>query len=322
MKSSNWFTLSIFIYGLTWITMLALMAFVGELGGKTVSSPTASVQWPQALAINLLLLTLFGVQHSIMARQFFKRLMARAVPDFAYRIVFIMASMCALGLVIHSWQPIDTVLWQFEWRPLKLVLLTCFSLGALMIIYATVEIDHFHFFGVKQCFYASAGEAYREPEFRANGLYGIVRHPIHLGMLMLLWSAPTMTAGRLLFAAGMTTYVLIGLRLEERDLAKELGSLYSDYIARMPMLLPGLRPSFQNESETVDNGIFWGIDVPQISLRSGAVRLGLLFAVAMASAVFLEPFYGYGNDRPVVSPSPADRPTLVWTKSLRGSWNE
>jgi len=307
MKTSNWIALSIFIYGLTWMALLAFVAFVGELGDKTVSMPPASLQWPYALSINLLLLAVFGVQHSVMARPSFKRLMARAVPDFANRSVFILASVCALALLIHGWQPLDAMLWQVEWRPLKLALLTSFVVGALMILWATVEIDHFHFFGVKQCLDASTGKPRGEPEFHANGLYGLVRHPIHLGMLMLLWSAPSMTAGRLLFASGMTVYLVIGLRLEQRDLVKTLGQVYCDYVARIPILLPSLRSRLRNDSGTVDNGIFWGLNVPRISLPSGAARLGLLLALAMTSAVVLEPFYGHDDEWSLVSSSAGDR---------------
>ena len=288
MKKRSWLGFSIVAYAATWISLLALVAFVGELGGKTVSVPPSTGHWLQALGINLALLALFGFQHSLMARPFFKRLMSRAVPEFANRSVFILASACTLALVIIAWQPLDATLWQVGWRPLKLALLSTFFLGALMILWATVEIDHFHFFGIKQSWRAALGKPAAEPEFRARGLYGMVRHPIHLGMLMLLWSAPTMTAGRLLFATGMTAYVLIGLRLEERDLLKALGRVYGDYMARIPMLLPGLRRSRRDDD---DDGIFWGIDTPRIPLPPGTGLVCTLLTVAMTSSIVLEPSY-------------------------------
>jgi len=265
MKPKTWLTESIYIYLAFWLAFALFAMFVGDFGaGKTVSAPPTSLPWSLAFGIDILLMALFGVQHSVMARPAFKRRMAHLVPEYAVRSVFILASIIVLMIVIFAWQPLDAPLWNIEWRPVRLALLATFILGGALIFWATVAIDHFHFFGIRQCLRAVLDQPQREPEFQVAALYGWVRHPIHLGMLMMLWSAPTMTAGRLLFASGMTVYILIGLSYEERDLHAQLGAAYKRYRARVPMLLPKTPGTANDPQDVPANGSFWGVDVPRL----------------------------------------------------------
>jgi len=303
MQPAKYLAQSIMIYLLSWVCLFVFMLFVGDLGGsKSVSNPQSAITWPAALLINVELMLAFGAQHSIMARPWFKRAMGRFVPQFAERSLFVFASLIALLFVMFAWQPLGFVIWNIEWRPLELAVLTGFCAGGILIVWATLEIDHLLFFGVKQCFRAATGRAQRDPPFRARGLYGLVRHPIHLGMLLVLWSAPTMTAGRLLFAGFMTGYLIIGLRLEERDLARALGTIYYRYRERIPMLVPfRRRRHFDRPDATApDQGVFWGVAVPDPAPVLRLLAIALFVGASATAASIIAPLRLH-PDHPIAS---------------------
>jgi len=316
MQPAKYLAQSIMIYLLSWVCLFVFMLFVGDLGGgKSVSNPQSPIGWPAALLINVALILGFGAQHSIMARPRFKRAIGRWFPEFAERSLFVFASLVALLGVMFAWQPLDLVIWDVESKLVERAVLTAFCAGGILIVWATLEIDHLLFFGVKQCFRAATGRAQRDPPFRARGLYGVVRHPIHLGMLLVLWSAPTMTAGRLLFAGFMTGYLAIGLRLEERDLARALGAVYDRYRQRIPMLVPFRRRRHGDRiaAPAADHGVFWGLAVPDPAPTLRAMAIALFVGASATAAGIIAPLR-FHPGHPVASvetgtdPAPATAP--------------
>jgi len=205
--------------------------------GISDGSPAAA-----AIAINTALLGLFAVQHSVMARPWFKRWWTRFVPQPVERSTFVLLASLALLLLFWQWRTLPAAVWHVEWPAARMVVWTLFWAGWGTVLAATFMIDHFELFGLRQVFTAWRGTAEKETGFRATLLYRLVRHPLMVGFLVAFWAAPTMTAGHLLFAAGTTGYILVALQLEERDLVATLGDRYRVYQRSVPMLVPGLRP--------------------------------------------------------------------------------
>ncbi len=242
----------IFIYGvLAYLAFLASFSYaVGFIGGdvvpKTIDSgappPTA-----EAVLINALLLGLFAVQHSIMARPGFKRRWTRWVPPPAERSNFVLIASLILGLMFWQWRPMPTVIWQIEHPAGAAVLRGLFAVGWLIVLYASFLIDHFDLFGLRQAYLHLRRREYHHPPFKTPTLYRMVRNPLMLGFLIAFWSTPVMTAGHLLFALLTTAYILVGINLEERDLARILGQDYSLYRRRTPMVLPFLKFGQRNK---------------------------------------------------------------------------
>ncbi len=223
--------------GLT--TLLYFIGFTGNLlVPKSVDSGT-STPLPDALAVNLMLLVVFALQHSVMARQGFKRWWTRVVPKAVERSTYLVATAAALAALMWLWVPIrEPLVWQAE-EPLTAALLwSLFGLGWVVLLVSTFLIDHFELFGLQQVFLRLRGRSMPEPRFRTPLLYRWVRHPIYFGVLLSLWSGPVMTAGRLLLALGFSTYVLIGIWFEERDLIGQFGEHYRRYRDEVGMLLP------------------------------------------------------------------------------------
>ena len=220
----------------------ALLYFIGFSADLLVPKSVdtgAIAPWPQALGVDLGLIALFGVQHSVMARQGFKRWWARIVPPVVERSTFVVATCGVLGLMFWLWLPIASpVVWRVEQGAGVALLWSGFGLGWLMAGVSTFLLNHFELFGLEQVVTRLTGRTPAAQRFRTPFLYRAVRHPLYLGMLLGFWSVPVMTAGRLLFAVGFSVYVLIGIAFEERDLVRQFGDRYRRYREQVGMLLP------------------------------------------------------------------------------------
>lgn len=236
--------LSAFAYGLVVYaaSFAALLYLVGFSGGFLVPTsvdhgPAAPL--PIALVADVLLLGLFGLQHSVMARPSFKRWWTRVVPQPVERSTYVLATSLVLALLFWQWRPVGVpIAWHVESPVGAGALWVVFGLGWVLVLLSTFQIDHLELFGLKQVMARLRGQALRHPRFQTPLLYRYVRHPLYLGVLLSLWSVPRMTAGHLLFSAGLTVYVLIGIRFEERDLVVQFGERYRRYRTQVGMLVP------------------------------------------------------------------------------------
>jgi methanethiol S-methyltransferase len=217
---------------------LYAIGFVEDVGvPRSLDGPSTTATLP-ALAADALLLALFAVQHSVMARPAFKRWWTRLVPREAERSTYVLLSGLALALVFWQWRPATAVVWRVD-PPAAAVLLRATSvLGWLVALASTFMISHLDLFGLRQVWLHARGVPYRPTGFTTRMLYRFLRHPIMLGFLLAFWATPKMTAGHLLFAVLTTGYILVGIQLEERDLLAELGERYATYRRDVPMLLP------------------------------------------------------------------------------------
>jgi protein-S-isoprenylcysteine O-methyltransferase Ste14 len=235
-----------FLYGLAAYTagLVALLYFIGFSGNLLVPKSVdlgGSASWGHAVLIDLLL-ALFGVQHSVMARQGFKRWWTRLVPPAVERSTYLLATCAALALMFWFWLPItEPVVWQVKHGPGVALLWSGFALGWLLVLVSSFQIDHFELFGLRQVFARLTRSELPDIRFCTPLLYRFVRHPLYTGLLLGLWCAPVMTAGRLLFAFGLSVYILIGIAFEERDLVRQFGGRYRSYRERVGMLFPRAR---------------------------------------------------------------------------------
>jgi len=219
--------------------LLYLIGFSGDvLVGKSVDrGPAATLV--EALCIDVLLLTLFAVQHSVMARAAFKRAWTRIVPRRVERSTYVLATSLVLALLFWQWRPIaEPVVWRVGNAGVAWLLWAMFWLGWLVALTSTFLINHFELFGLQQVFARLTGRGTAASELRTPFFYRYVRHPLYLGILLSLWSAPVMTAGHLLFSMGLSSYVFVGIWFEERDLVAQFGERYRRYRAEVGMLVP------------------------------------------------------------------------------------
>lgn len=238
---------TVFMYGLMCYlvclgTFLYAIGFIGGFGVPTTLDGKPVLPPLQAIAIDFGLLAVFAVQHSVMARPWFKRWWTRLVPPAAERSTYVLFSSVLMILMFVAWQPIGGVVWQAESTFARAAALNLYAFGWALLFFSTVLINHFDLFGVRQVWLYLRGQEYTHPKFSTPVLYKFVRHPLYVGWLMVFWAAPTMTAAHLLFAIMTTAYILVAIRWEEKDLADLHGEQYRRYRESVPMLVPSLEP--------------------------------------------------------------------------------
>jgi methanethiol S-methyltransferase len=226
-------------YGVFTLSFLYALGFVGNYVVPKSIDVGSHTNLSEAIVVNLLLLGLFAIQHSAMARPSFKRWMTKLLPAACQRSTYVLLSSLILLLLFWQWRPIPTPIWQIDGIAAWL-LIGLHWLGWVIVFASTYMIDHFDLFGLRQAIFALRGAEMPGQSFRTPLLYKIVRHPLMLGFLLAFWATPEMTAGHLLFALGNTVYILVGLQFEERDLIAEFGATYQEYRRRVPMLVPRL----------------------------------------------------------------------------------
>lgn len=247
---------SAFAYGVaSYLVFLAsflyAVGFVGNLVvPKTIDSGPAAAL-PLAFLVDTVLLLLFAVPHSVMARPAFKRWWTKFVPVPIERSTYVLVSSLLLGLLFWQWRPISAVVWNVDHPAARLVIHAVFWAGWCFVFVSTFLINHFDLFGLRQVALFAVGEKYISLQFNTSGFYRYIRHPIMTGFLLAFWAAPTMTVGHLLFAAATTGYILIALQFEERDLVGFHGDEYRAYRKQVGMLLP--LPKFLKSSDQALN---------------------------------------------------------------------
>jgi protein-S-isoprenylcysteine O-methyltransferase Ste14 len=227
-------------YGVFFVTLLYAIGFLGNFYvPKSIDSgPRGSTA--AALAIDAALLALFALQHSIMARPWFKQAWTRIVPDPVERSTYVLFSSLALLLLFWQWRPIGGVIWRIDGGPARMAILGLYAAGLLIVLLSTFMINHFDLFGLRQVYLYMTGRRYTALEFRTPVFYRFVRHPLYVGWLLTFWSAPVMTVAHLFFAVMTTAYILLAIRFEETDLITHHGEKYRAYRKRVPMIIPAL----------------------------------------------------------------------------------
>jgi protein-S-isoprenylcysteine O-methyltransferase Ste14 len=239
--------IAVFAYGIgCYVAALATFAYLAAFL-ENVFVPTSidsARQTPLwiALAVDLGLLVLFGVQHSVMARPGFKAIWTKVVPPAAERSTYVLLSCIAMFLMFWQWRPMGGVIWSAQNGYGRMALYALYALGWVLVLATTFLINHFDLFGLRQVVLQLTGRPYTGLQFRTPGPYKLVRHPLYVGWVTVFWSTPDMTAAHLLFAVGLTVYILIAIRYEERDLI-EFHSEYAAYRRRVPMMIPTVAQS-------------------------------------------------------------------------------
>lgn len=240
-KRIAYFVYGLVCYAVFFATFLYAIGFIGGFVVPTTLDGPAQVPLARGIAINAMLLGLFAVQHSVMARRWFKERWTRIVPQQIERSTYVLASSLALIVVFAKWQPLGGVVWSVEDSIARIVLYSLFAFGWTLVLVSTFLINHFDLFGLRQVWLFLRNRPYTTLRFGTPGPYGLVRHPLYVGWFFAFWMTPTMTYAHLLFAIATTAYILIAIQFEERDLVHEHGAAYEEYRRRVPMLVPFTR---------------------------------------------------------------------------------
>jgi len=239
---------AIFLYGLVcyavfFATFLYALGFVGNFVVPRTIDGTPRLPLVDALLIDLGLLGLFAIQHSVMARPAFKRWFTRAIPESAERSTYVLFSSLALIALFFWWQPLGGSVWEITDPVGRAIAYTLYGFGWGLVLVSTFLINHFDLFGLRQVWLQLRGKPYTHLKFGTPGPYKLVRHPLYVGWFFAFWATPVMTVTHLLFAVMTTAYILIAIQLEERDLIDALGDDYRRYRERVPMVIPFLKRS-------------------------------------------------------------------------------
>lgn len=234
---------AMFVYGLlSYAVFLATALYaIGFIGGflvPTTLDGEPRVPFLDALLIDTLLLALFAVQHSVMARPAFKRMWTRVVPEPIERSTYVLFSSAALILLYWQWRPMTDLVWDVDNEIARNAIWAAFALGWLLVLISTFLINHFDLFGLRQVYLYLRETRYTELPFQIASFYKVVRHPLLLGFIIAFWAAPTMTVGHLLFTLATTAYMLVAIQFEERDMVRFHGQAYVEYRQRVRMIVP------------------------------------------------------------------------------------
>lgn len=225
-------------YGFFLGVFLYAIGFVGNFYVPKSIDSIGEFPFGQALLINALLLTIFALQHTVMARKGFKAWWTKIVPESIERSTYVIFANSALALLFWQWRPMTEIVWDFEGTPLGMILDIMFWVGWLTVLLSTFMINHFDLFGMRQVSYYFQKKEMPALEFTTRFFYSFVRHPIMLGFIIAFWSAAKMTQGHLLFAVATFGYILVALYFEEKDMVSNLGDQYRSYKKRVSMLIP------------------------------------------------------------------------------------
>lgn len=241
MSRASTLLFSIVAYAIFFATFLYLIAFVGGFAPLNVDSGRGESPLLLAITLNLFLIAMFGLQHSVMARRGFKERWTRIVPKQAERSVYVLAASAALIVLFLMWRPIPVTVWDLTGTAFQLPLWALFATGWMIVLLSTFLINHFELFGLQQAWHHVRNRQAAEPQLRQPLFYRWVAHPLYSGFFLAFWATPHMTAGHLLLALGMSAYMLIAIRYEERDLRSLFGKDYDHYRSGVGMLTPRIR---------------------------------------------------------------------------------
>ena len=250
-KRIMYFVYGVFSYVVFLGVFLYAIGFIGNFGVPTTLDGPASGPLGLSIAIDAGLLTLFAVQHSVMARKWFKDWWTRIVPKPVERSTYVLFSSVALILLFMLWRPLGGLIWSVEDPIGRVVLRSLFAFGWALILYSTFLINHFDLFGLRQVWRSLRGQPEEELRFTTPGPYQLVRHPLYVGWLFAFWMTPVMTFAHLLFSVATTAYILLAIQFEERDLMRQFGDRYRDYRRSVPMLIPSFRKRNDESSATI-----------------------------------------------------------------------
>ncbi|HEU5286866.1 MAG TPA: isoprenylcysteine carboxylmethyltransferase family protein [Candidatus Limnocylindria bacterium] len=266
MKRAAFFAYGVVCYAIFFGTFLYAIGFIGGFGVPTTLDGARRGSLAQALAIDAGLLALFAVQHSVMARRWFKERWTRVVHPALERSTYVLLSSVALLLLFWQWRPLGGSVWSVDDPAGRAALYALYGFGFLLVLVATFLINHFDLFGLRQVWLFLRGVPYTRLHFGTPGPYRFVRHPLYVGWFFAFWATPTMTYSHLLFAMATTAYILIAIQFEERDLVHEHGEDYEAYRRAVPMLVPFTRLSMRRSARRAGiaalafffvKGLFW-----------------------------------------------------------------
>jgi len=235
------FLYGLICYAIFFGSFLYAIGFVGNIFVPKSIDTGITGPFGTALMTNIMLLAIFAIHHSVMARRGFKKVWTKIVPESVERSTYVLLTSAALILLYWQWRPMGEVIWDVTSPAAQMVIQALFWGGFGLVLLATFLIDHFDLFGLRQVTRLLQGKPYEAPKFTDPALYKVIRHPLYLGLVTAFWATPTMTMGHLLFAVCTTAYTLVGILLEERDLVADHGDKYVQYRKQVPMLIPFMK---------------------------------------------------------------------------------